>query len=130
MPAVSHTLLRSLPIPALLLAAGCSDYGPNAACAAVRSIAIEVNVTDSITGLARADSATGLVQSGSYTDSLLPYGSTPNLLFAGDRLGTYSVTVSRPGYATWSRTGIAVTNRGACGNVLPVQLDAPLQPGP
>lgn len=126
----SRPLFRLLPVPALLLAAGCGTDGPNAACTAIRSIAIEVNVTDSVTGLARADSATGLVQSGSYSDSLLPFGGTTNLLFAGDRLGTYTVTVSRPGYAAWSRTGIAVTTQGVCGNVLPVHLDAPLQPAP
>jgi hypothetical protein len=130
MRARSRIVFRSLPIPALLLAVGCTDYGPNAACTAARSIAIEVRVTDSITGLARADSATGQVQAGSYSDSLVQFDTSTDLLFAGDRLGTYSVTISRPGYVAWSRSGVGVTQRGVCGNVLPVHLDALLQPGP
>jgi hypothetical protein len=121
---------RWLLLPVAVVLSACTDLGPNAACTATRSIAIEVSVTDSITGLARADSATGFVQAGSYSDPLLPYGNSATLLFGGDRLGTYSVTVTRPGYATWSRSGIAVTQKSICGSVLPVHLDALLQPGP
>ena len=121
---------RWLMLPALTLASACSDQGPIAACTATRSIAIEVAVTDSISGLGRADSATGLVQAGSYSDSLVVFSGAANTLFGGDRLGTYSVTISRPGYATWTRSGIAVTQKSICGSVIPAQLDALLQPVP
>jgi hypothetical protein len=123
-------LPRWLLLPALAFSAACSDQGPIAACAATRSIAIEVAVTDSISGLGRADSASGLVQAGSYTDSLVSLGGSATLLFGGDQLGTYNVTLSRPGYAPWSRTGVAVTRKSVCGSVIPVHLDARLQPGP
>lgn len=125
-----HLSLRWLPVPALMFANGCSDYGPNQACLATRSIAIEVSVTDSIAGQNIADSATGCVQAGSYSDSLIAYNSPATLLFGGNRLGTYTVTVSRPGYATWTRSGVAVGQKSTCGSVIPVHLDALLQPGP
>jgi len=121
---------RWLLVPVVMSAVGCSDYGPNAACTATRPIAIEVAVTDSISGLGRADSATGFVQSGSYTDSLVSILGSATLLAGGDRLGTYTISISRPGYASWSRSGIHVTQRSICGVVLPVRLDARLQPGP
>jgi hypothetical protein len=117
-------------LPVVLFASACSDQGPNMACTATRSIAIEVSVTDSITGQNLADSATGLVQAGSYSDSLVAYNSPATVLLGGNQLGTYTVTVSRPGYATWSRSGIAVSQKSACGSVLPVHLDALLQTGP
>lgn len=122
---------RWLLAPLALFAAGCGDYNSMVGyCASVAPIAIEVDVTDSITGLARADSATGFIQSGTRVDSLIRDMSSATLLFGGSRLGTYDVTVSRPGYATWSRSTVAVTKEGQCGNVLPVRLTARLQPGP
>ena len=99
-------------------------------CTSVAPIAIEVDVTDSITGLARADSATGIIHSGMRTDSLVRDFSSATLLFGGTTLGTYDVTISRPGYAAWSRSAVAVTQVGLCGNVLPVHLTALLQTGP
>lgn len=123
----------SLATPLCCLSAGlaaCDSAGPNVACAAPRSIAIELSVTDSTTGLGIADSAFGLITDGAYSDSLHHVFPSPTVLIAGESLGTYAVTVGRPGYAAWSRTGIAVTQRGVCGNVVPVALAAPLQPLP
>ncbi len=112
------------------LLSACDSQGPNVACTAVRSIAIQLTVTDSVTGVAIADSAFGQVVAGLYTDSLHHVFSSPALLIGGDSLGTYDVTLSRSGYATWTRAGIAVTQVGVCGNVRPVALDALLQPLP
>jgi hypothetical protein len=51
-------------------------------------------------------------------------------LLGGQLLGTYDVTVQRPGYSGWTQSGVAVTQTGPCGNVEPVNLTAPLQPLP
>jgi hypothetical protein len=126
----SRPLLISGFLGGAALLSGCDSQGPNTACAAPRSIAIQLTVTDSTTGAGIADSAYGLIVSGTYSDSLHHVVPSPTLLIAGDSLGTYSVTVQRPGYADWTRQGVSVSQVGLCGNVLPVALDVPLQPLP
>lgn len=50
------------------------------------------------------------------------------LMSAGERPGTYTVTVSKPGFRDWQRAGIVVT-ADEC-HVHPVELSARLQPSP
>lgn len=95
-------------------------------CAGVPSRAIVVAVRDSTTGAAAADGAFGTIESGARVDTLTQSDSL--LMFGGDRLGTYSVNIEHAGYDTWTATGVAVTQLSSCGNVLPVQLTARLQP--
>jgi hypothetical protein len=104
--------------------------GPVAYCTATRPIAIIVSVRDSITLAARADSATGTVQSGTYVDTLRLYSPGNTTLFGGTQLGTYAVTVQRAGYHTWTRSGVQVNQTGSCGNPVTVSVDALLQPLP
>jgi len=116
---------------ALGLLVGCSTGDPFAGeCAAPRSIAIALTVTDSVSGDSIADSASGSVTAGAYADSLHHVEGFPALLVAGDRLGTYAISLTRPGYAAWGSSGVAVTHVGVCGNVEPVELAARLQPAP
>jgi hypothetical protein len=116
---------------ALGLLEGCNSGLPTTGeCAAPNSIAIVLTVTDSVSGDSIADSASGTVTAGAYSDSLHHYLGFPALLAGGDQLGTYAVTVARPGYAPWGRTGVAVTHKGVCGNVEPVVLQARLHPSP
>jgi hypothetical protein len=109
---------------------GClnDSSGPNTFCAAPRSIAVQLNVSDSSSGVALADSATGTVVSGGYQDSLHQVSTTT--LWGGDRIGTYTVTVQRPAYRAWVMTHVAVSQKGPCGNVIPVDLVARLVHGP
>ncbi len=129
LPRFRHALPAALCGLVVALTA-CDSGAPNSACTAPRSIAIELTVTDSTTGAGIADSAFGQIVAGAYTDSLHHVAPSATLLIAGESLGTYAVSVGRAGYAAWSRSGIAVTRRGLCGNVLPVALAAPLQPLP
>lgn len=118
-------------VAVVLLAAGCgTDDSRVGFCAAPRSLAIEVAVTDSATGAPLAVGAVGSLQSGSFADSLWHSGGAQPLLYGGSEVGTYDVSVVRPGYAPWSRTNVSVTQLGPCGNVEPVHLDALLQPAP
>lgn len=114
-------------LSATLILTGCrnSPTGPPIGyCTAPRSIAVIVTALDSVSRASVADSARGVVQSGTYVDSLqLDFG----VLEGGTKLGTYQVTVQRPGYAQWVRTNVRVTRQGPCGNVIPVQLTALLQ---
>ena len=98
-------------------------------CLAPVSIAVIVAVDDSVSGASVVDSARGVAQAGAYVDSL-HLSSPPPVLLGGDRLGTYEVTVTRPGYRQWTRSGVLVSQQGPCGNVIPVQLTALLQRAP
>ena len=132
--ATTRTTRRVVPgllLPALLLATACGTDSPLVGfCAAPRSLAIEVAVTDSSSGLSVADSAAGSVQRGTQVDSLQHISPASALLVGGTELGTYDVAVTRPGYAPWSRPRVAVTQVGPCGDVVPVHLEALMQPAP
>ena len=108
----------------LLIFTGCQN-SPIAYCSAPQTFAVVLSALDSVSLTSVADSARGVVQSGAYVDSLqLEFG----VLVGGHKLGTYQVTVQRPGYRQWVRTTVQVTHEGACpGTAVPVQLTALLQ---
>ncbi|MEP7344767.1 MAG: hypothetical protein ABI877_05855 [Gemmatimonadaceae bacterium] len=103
---------------------------PVGLCTAPRSIAIEVDVIDSLTGQGVAVGATGSIRLGGETDSLWHVSGSTTLLAGGERRGTYDVVVNRPRYATWVASGVHVTRLGNCGNVIPEHLTARLQASP
>ncbi|MEP7087734.1 MAG: hypothetical protein ABI884_10540 [Gemmatimonadota bacterium] len=81
---------------------------------------------DSTSGLAAADGAIGMLSGAGVDDSLEHQDSLR--IRGGDQTGTYSVTIDKPGYLTWARSNVHVTEHGPCGNVIPVDLSALLQP--
>jgi hypothetical protein len=105
---------------------GSDSTPPVGFCAAPRSLSVIVSVRDSITGQAAAEGATGTLVGASVDDTLLEADSLT--LLGGDQTGTFTVRIDRPGYLTWSASGVHVTEVGPCGNVIPVQLSAKLQP--
>lgn len=108
-------------------AASCGSDSPTAGyCAAPRSEAVEVTVRDSVSGQAAADGAVGTLVGSGVDDTLGHFDSLR--IGGGDRTGTYSVTIDRPGYLTWSVSHVHVDAVGPCGNVIPVDLSAKLQP--
>jgi len=74
--------------------------------------AVIVEVRDANTGEPAAAGALGTVRDGVYVDSLYPYESTGgepvSLAGADERPGTYTVTIEKTGYETWTMTGIPV----------------------
>ena len=116
-------------------AAACESYptdaqSPVAFCSASRPTAIIADVRDSVTLAAKADIATGTVQSGAYVDTLRLYTPGRSNMYGGMQLGTYTIVVQRTGYHTWTRSGVAVTQTGTCGGPIPVTVQALLQPLP
>lgn len=105
-----------------------SDFGPTGRCLSVGSIAVVVTVRDSTTGRAAADGSIGVLTGASVDDTLINVDSLT--ILGGDKTGTFTVTIDKPGYLTWSASNIHVTEVGECGNVLPVDLSAKLQPAP
>ena len=103
---------------------GCTDdfrYGLN------------VTVVDSVTNAPPA-SAVLIARSGAFVDSVGPrapmqfvQNGPPVLLLssAGERAGTYDLTIRSPGYRDWTRTGVEVTE-DEC-HVRPITLTARLQ---
>jgi hypothetical protein len=105
--------------------AGGTITNPIAFCTATTPIAIKVDVRDSVSGRALADSASGTLRAGATTDTLVRQDSLT--LAGGRQVGTYDISIQRPGYRGWTRLGVAATQTGVCGGVLPVDVSARLQ---
>ena len=94
---------------------------------------LQIIVVDS-TSLSPPSSATLIARSGTFVDSLGPKEPFPinnrgtrvlMLWTAGERTGSYDVTVKSPGYRDWTRSGITVT-ANSC-HVNEVSVTAKLQ---
>jgi hypothetical protein len=122
--------LRTLVAAAALAGlAGCSDTAGRA-CTAVFVYGLNLEIRDAVTGAPAADGATATARDGAYTETLEPVpGPETNLvrIGAGERPGTYDVTVTKPGFVTWERR-VTVT-ADEC-HVHPVLLDVRLSPTP
>ena len=100
-------------------------------CSATDQPAIQLEVRDILTRAPVNDSVFATARDGAYFDTLRVSAAATNasavtLVAASGRAGLYEVTVTRPGYRQWTRTGIRVT-RGECGLDIPL-LQAWLQP--
>jgi hypothetical protein len=118
---------------ALLVAGGgCGTLTstPEPVCQGAPALGIQVDVRNAVTNAPAADSAVGTATEGGYSETLqvVGYEGGKALTLGGiqDRGGTYTVTVQRAGFATWSKSGVVVM-RNTCG-VAPVHLDARLTP--
>jgi hypothetical protein len=129
---LSHTPPTRVATLLCLVVLGCvvsacgSDVPTVGFCAAAVSLSVVVTVRDSTSGQAAADGAIGTLVGASVDDTLTQTDSLT--LLGGNQTGTYTVTIDRPGYLTWTASGVRVTQTGPCGNVIPVQLNARLQP--
>ena len=110
---------------AFLLSLAFGLYGCSAAtggCSASVNPSLEVFVTDAATGQPVAETATVTAIDGSFTETLPasigtinPDGSQTLTGFSGplERVGIYTVRVTRPGYADAEKTSVRVT-KGPC----------------
>lgn len=89
---------------------------------------IDLEVRDSVTGLPTARGAVGVAQSGSVVDTLRPLDSALVLISTPLQPGTYTVTVTKSGYAPW--VGPSVTLRDDPCAINSVRLVARLRPTP
>lgn len=118
----------------LALTACDGDDDPLIPCPRTLSIAappaLVVEVTDSVTGAARAHEATGTAVTGSTVVPLVPGPQDAvgiPTLFAYGPPGSYTVLVTRAGYAPWAVSGVRVED-GGCRAPQTVNLRARLQP--
>jgi hypothetical protein len=92
---------------------------------------IVVEVRDSVTGSAAAAGADGRAIDGSYVVTLEVYdfdidGAPRSLAMPGERAGTYTVRVTKPGYLPWERKNVQVDDLRC--HTDQVQFTAQLQP--
>jgi hypothetical protein len=117
----------------LLAAVGCSGSpgSTSPVCTMEFRYGLSVYVNDSLTGTAIASGASLVVRDGTFKDSVSHPSGRPELnafplLTAGERAGTYQVSVSKPGYLPWSRSNVRITGNEC--HVNPVSVTALLQP--
>ncbi|MBA3645263.1 MAG: carboxypeptidase regulatory-like domain-containing protein [Gemmatimonadaceae bacterium] len=112
-----------------LVLSACSQNSPQPIiCTALFAYGITVTVVDSVTGAPAASGAVLVARDGAYTDSVPAQADSPNtssVAAAGERAGTYTVTISKPGYKPWTQSGVTVT-KDEC-HVRGVALTAKLQ---
>lgn len=118
----------------VLAVAGCDLLDSSATiCTANFVFGLVVAVQDSSTGAPAASGAQLIAQDGTWADTVGFPPSRPDLdaqplVSAGERAGSYAVTVRKAGFQDWQRTGVVVT-ADEC-HVHPVELTARLQPAP
>jgi len=89
---------------------------------------ISVQVVDVTSGALRASGSTLTVREGSYEEIVTEVIGNNTMVAAGERAGTYAVTITRDGYRTWSQFDVEV-GEDEC-HVIPVSLLAQIQPTP
>ncbi len=119
-----------LPVATLIAAlatSGCS-WAPTVCTDEARST-LSVQVRDARTGEPAAVGARGSIREGAYTDSLTVVSpSAMTAVNTFERPGTYDVTVTKPGYRTWTAEDVRVT-ADAC-HVRSRSILAKLEPAP
>jgi hypothetical protein len=121
-------LACALGVGSIVASCNSDSSGPTGGCLSKVSIAVVITVRDSISGDPAADGTLGILTGAGVDDTLI--NSDPLTLLGGDKTGTYTVTIDKPGYLTWSASDVHVTEVGECANVIPVDLSAKLQPAP
>lgn len=112
----------------VFLTTACYEGSGPLACTDVFVYGITVAVLDADSGRPVADEATLTLQDGPYVETVTSSWDGRSLSGAGERAGTYDLAIERPGYRSWSRSGIVV-NADEC-HVRGVSLDARLEPLP
>lgn len=102
--------------------ASCGSLTANNRCTAIEKHAIAITVRDAATGAPTASNTRTIVtKRGGAVDTVL-VGTTGGLdsmqILAFDVPGTYDVQIDKPGYVTWSASGI----------IVPVDKDEPCHP--
>lgn len=120
----------ALTIAALAFMVGCYGGDPSGpiVCTDQFVYGLTVTVRDQVTTVPKADDATMTLREGAYEEVVTDSWDGTSLSGAGERAGTYSVTVEHVGYESWTRSGVVIT-ADEC-HVIPVSLTAELIPVP
>jgi hypothetical protein len=123
---------RLLPLLVIaLLSTSCRLFDAQRLCTLNLVYGLSVQVKDSVTGAWAASGAKLVARADTYVDSMsFPAGrpdmDSRSLLGAAEHAGLYTVTVTKPGYRDWVKTGVRVT-ADEC-HVNQTELTALIQP--
>ena len=120
--------LKPLIMAATVYLVGCGEPLDPIACPEQFVYGLNVAVVDATSGALRAEGSTLTIREGSWEEVVTQVAGNNTLSGAGERAGTYVVSVARPGYVTWLQPDVTVT-ADEC-HVIPVSLLAQLQPAP
>jgi hypothetical protein len=119
--------VRSALAPLVLLCcallAGCSASTNPVVCTALYAYGVSVRAVDASTGQPVTAGLTGTLADGSYRETMQVF-PTGELVGAGERAGTYLVSVGATGYQSWTQADVRVS-ADEC-HVQGVHLDARL----
>lgn len=120
--------MRFVAALAAALALACNDgvVGPGPVCTADFRYGLSITVLDG-SGAPAAEGSIGMARDGVYEETLDILGAE-TMAGAGERPGTYDITISRTGHMTWSAENVTVM-ADEC-HVIPVSLEANLIPVP
>ena len=93
----------------LTFVVGCTGSTDPMICTREFRYGISMEIVDAIDQAPRADGSTMTLRDGSYVESTTQSNGL-TMLGAGERPGTYIVTVAHPRYHTWVRTDVVVTS--------------------
>lgn len=102
----------------------CSDDVLGPVCTGEFRYGLSITVRGA-SGAPAAEGSVGTAVDGEHEETLQVFGPA-TLVGAGERPGTYDITITRPGFETWSAEGVTVT-ADEC-HVHPVSLEANLIP--
>ena len=121
----------TLLLPFLFLASCEDPIVPLAICSDEYKYGLEIRVIDKDTGGPTGLGAYAVVTDGDYEERALCEDRGPlgvAAVAAGERKGTYYITIDAEGYLVWTRENVRVT--GDRCHVTTVHLDAELEPEP
>ena len=116
----------------LTLGVACDNPFGSGDCTLLVRPAVTIEVRETGSGRSLADSAKGVVRTGTYVDSLKPSRSDASgvlvALQGGGTAGTYSIELVRPGYAVWTRSNVHVTGERCSVHTVDLRADL-VRPG-
>lgn len=101
---------RLMPVPIVVITAcaGPQETRPTIECTAEYVYAVRIQAVNGLSG-EPIKGVSGWVQEADFVDSLEVPGTGGHAYAAGERPGTYSVSVRAPGYQPWDTAGVVVT---------------------
>lgn len=110
-----------------LLATTCDD-DDDIYCTEEAKAGLNITIKDAVTNEILSTGVTVIAQDGTYTETLELFPGLEEFVFIGawERVGNYTITVSKEGYQTYISEQIVVT-ADVC-HVIPEQLIVELQP--
>jgi hypothetical protein len=106
----------------------CREIAEPGVCPAILAPSARVTVLDSISGANITPGASAILRNATVADSVMaPEGSPVTVMGVGEgRVGTFTLTVRKPGYQAWIKRNLKVEN-GRCG-AQTVDVTARLKP--